>query len=795
MAVLNRLDLRGADGPLGSLLPRPVVAGEGPVATVRDILADVRARGDAALAELTARYDGSVPEVWRVPDTEVAAALDSVPAEVRDALVCAAANIEAYHRTQCHDEIRHDSPGMVVRSRTVPVDRAGCYVPGGRAAYPSTVLMTAVPARVAGVPEVVLCVPPGPDGHITPVVLAAAAVAGVDEVYAVGGAQAIAALAFGTESIPAVDVIVGPGNVYVAVAKREVAGIVGVPSAFAGPSEVVVVADHTTPVELAAVDLCVQAEHGPDGLAWLITWDGAVADAVDAAVEAVVAGAPRAEHITATLAEGGYGVVVDGPEAALEVANAIAPEHLQLMTADPEALLGGVRHAGAVFCGPWAPASLGDYAAGPSHVLPTNGSARFSGALTVADFCKDVHVVSVDPAGFERLAPTVVTLAEAEGLDAHAQSVRLRTALLAGAALAPPPRGRPTVRPDLVALEGYHSPQVEVDVRLNTNESPMAPPAAWRDALAAELSLIDWHRYPDRSAGELRSAIAGLHGVDPSMVLAANGSNEILQLVLLAFGGPGRSAAVFEPTYAMHSQIARITGTAVAEGERGPGFELDFAEVQRVVETTSPTVVFLCSPNNPTGMVEDRTVVERTLELVTALDSLLVVDEAYAEFAPWSAIELVDEDVPLVVTRTFSKTWSMAAARLGCLVGPRWLVSELDKVVLPYHLDVAKQVAGRLALGYVDEMDERVRTLVSERERIVAALDALPVTQWPSGANFVLFRPDTVGGQQVWEALLERSVLVRNCASWPRLDDCLRVTVGTADENSAFLAALGEILG
>ncbi|MCB0995494.1 MAG: histidinol-phosphate transaminase [Acidimicrobiales bacterium] len=354
---------------------------------------------------------------------------------------------------------------------------------------------------------------------------------------------------------------------------------------------------------------------------------------------------------------------------------------------------------------------------------------------------------------------------------------------------------RPPVRPDLAALEGYHSPQVEVDVRLNTNESPLPPPDAWRDAFAAELSRIEWHRYPDRAAAELREAIAANHAVDPAMILAANGSNEVLQLLLLAFGGPGRTAAMFEPTYAMHSQIARITGTGVAEGERGPDFGLDLAEVERVVQQSSPTVVFLCSPNNPTGMVEDRAVVEQVLELVASRNGLLVVDEAYAQFAPWSALDLVGEDVPLVVTRTFSKTWSMAAARLGYLVGPRWLVAELDKVVLPYHLDVAKQVAGRLALRYVDEMDERVRMLVAERERIAAGLAELPVQQWPSGANFVLFRPTTLPGQAVWDGLLERSVLVRNCSSWPRLNDCLRVTVGTPEENSAFLAALAEILG
>jgi histidinol dehydrogenase len=293
--------------------------------------------------------------------------------------------------------------------------------------------MTAIPAKVAGVDEVVLCVPADrATGAVHPAVLAAAALAGVDEVYAIGGAQAIAAMAYGTETIGAVDVIVGPGNTYVALAKREVAaaGVVGIPSAFAGPSEIVVVADATTPAAFAAIDVIVQAEHGPDGLAWLICWDPAVADAIDAEITRLVAASPRRAEIESTFSEGGYAVVVDGPEAAIAVANAIAPEHLQLMCADPEVLVPLVRHAGEVFLGPLAPASLGDYAAGPSHVLPTNGSARFGSALTVDDFTTTVHVVRVDQAAFEALAPVVATIADVEGFSAHADSVRLRLAAL-----------------------------------------------------------------------------------------------------------------------------------------------------------------------------------------------------------------------------------------------------------------------------------------------------------------------------------------------------------------------------
>jgi histidinol-phosphate aminotransferase len=346
-------------------------------------------------------------------------------------------------------------------------------------------------------------------------------------------------------------------------------------------------------------------------------------------------------------------------------------------------------------------------------------------------------------------------------------------------------------RDDLALVDGYHSPQVDVAVRLNTNEAPEPPPAAFTARLAQAVATVEWHRYPDRSYRTLRGAIADHHGVAPDQVFAANGSNEVLQTLLLTFGGPGRTAAVFEPTYALHTHIARITGTRVAVGERTAGFALDIGEVRRVLGDARPEVTFLCSPNNPTGMVDPEAVV-RTV--AAEAPGLVVVDEAYGQFAPWSALSLVDAERPLVVTRTFSKTWSMAAARLGYLVGPPWLVAELDKVVLPYHLDAVKQLAGTIALSFGDEMRARVAGIVEERGRVAAALADLPVEAWPSGANFVLFRPSARDGAEVWRALLDRSVLVRNCAAWPRLGGCLRVTIGTPEEDDAFLAALAEVL-
>ncbi len=422
--MLHRLDRRGAAHALAEL-PRPHDVGDRPVAAVGTIIDDVRARGDVALRELAERFDGGAPDNLLVAAEEVRAALDRIPEPLRRALEAAADRITDFHRDQVRPDHTFVRDGIRVRAVRQPVDRAGCYAPGGRASYPSTVLMTAIPAQVAGVGEIAVCIPPD-HGRIADAALAAAAVAGVDEVYAVGGAGAIAAMAYGTETVRPVDVIAGPGNVYVATAKQLVAGRVGVPSAFAGPSEIVVVADETASPEHVAVDLMVQAEHGPDGLSWLVTWSEEVADAVDGQLAKLVGAASRRHDIEATLGSNGYAVLVDGADEAIAVSDRIAPEHLQLMTADPQALVGLVRHAGAVFCGPLAPASIGDYLAGPSHVLPTHGTARFSGALSVDDFVKQLHVIDVDRAGFEAVADHVEVLATAEGFDAHAESIRRR---------------------------------------------------------------------------------------------------------------------------------------------------------------------------------------------------------------------------------------------------------------------------------------------------------------------------------------------------------------------------------
>ena len=349
-------------------------------------------------------------------------------------------------------------------------------------------------------------------------------------------------------------------------------------------------------------------------------------------------------------------------------------------------------------------------------------------------------------------------------------------------------------RDDLRSLEGYHSPQVDVRVRLNTNESPYAPPDAFVARYTEALRDVAWHRYPDRGARDLIDALGSSLGQPRERLLCANGSNEILQTLLLTYGGTSRRAAIFEPTYALHAHIAEITNTEIVTGERRADFTVDTDAAIALVRSTRPSLVFLCSPNNPTGTVEPRETVERLLAVVAETGALLVVDEAYGEFAPWSALELVDDEQPLVVVRTYSKVWSLAAVRLGFAVAPPWVIEELDKVLLPYALSVPTQLAGTIALDFQTEMEHRVAALVEERGRVFAALVEMPgLSVVPSGANFLLVR---VSGDahDLWRRLLERGVLVRDFSNRPGVEGCFRITVGSPEENDEFLAAISAAL-
>jgi histidinol dehydrogenase len=393
---------------------------------VAHLLERVRLEGDAALLSLSEAFDGVRPDPLRIPEARLQDAWDGLPLPLRQALELAHARILRFHEAQRPADLSlRGEQGEVLGRRWRPVERAGLYVPGGRAAYPSTVLMNAIPARVAGVERIVMVTPPGRDGEPNATVLAAAHLAGVREVYRVGGAQAIGALAWGTETIPRVDVISGPGNLWVTLAKKAVYGRVGIDS-LAGPSEVVVIADHTARAEEVAADLMAQAEHDPLAAAILITTSETLAEALPQAVADQLVDHPRATIVRQALADWGLIVLCPDLDTAARLSDGFAPEHLELLVADPEPLAERIRHAGAIFLGPFSPEAVGDYLAGPNHTLPTGGTARFTGALSVETFLRHTSLIRFNREALDATGEAVMELARSEGLHSHAESVRRR---------------------------------------------------------------------------------------------------------------------------------------------------------------------------------------------------------------------------------------------------------------------------------------------------------------------------------------------------------------------------------
>jgi histidinol-phosphate aminotransferase len=676
--------------------------------------------------------------------------------------------------------------------------------------------MNVIPAQVAAVGQIAVASPPRRDcgGLPAPAILAACALLGIEEVHAVGGAQAVAMFAYGTADCVPVDVVTGPGNAYVTAAKRLLAGTVGV-DAEAGPTEIAIIADHTADPRFLAADLVAQAEHGPLAACLLITTDPGLAERTEAELRPQVAAARHRDTVTAALAGQSACVLVDDTAAALAVSDVWAPEHLEIQAEDAAGLAARVRNAGAVFVGPYAPVSLGDYLAGSNHVLPTGGTARHTAGLSVLAFMRGIHVVECSAGALAAAAPHIDALGEAEDLAAHVAAVRIRVQSAGSGEAGPggrppwnPPVGEgtaaqdpgqrdaggPPIRPDLAGRAPYGAPQLDVPVRLNTNENPCPPPPALVQAITEAVAGVagSLNRYPDRDAMALRADLAAYlgHGLTARQVWAANGSNEIIQQLLQVFGGPGRSAIGFEPSYAMHPLIARATGTRWIRGRRDADFGLNAAAVVQAIGEHQPDLVFLTSPNNPTGTALPLAVIEAVCETAPGM---VVVDEAYAEFAragAGTALALLPRYPRLVVSRTMSKAFALAGARVGYLAADPAVVDALLLVRLPYHLSAPTQAIARAALAHAGELLATVADLRAERDSLVGWLRGRGLAAADSDANFVLF--GRFGdAHAVWQGLLDRGVLVRETGppGW------LRVSIGTPAEMEAFRTALTAVPG
>jgi histidinol dehydrogenase len=792
--------------------------------SVAAILGEVRQRGDAALLEYTERYDGvtaSSAAALEIDRTELRAAFESLPTAQRDALQAAARRVRDYHERQLDACARswsyRDVDGSRLGQKVTPLDRVGIYVPGGKAAYPSSVLMNAIPAQVAGVGEIVMVVPT-PRGMKNPLVLAAAHVGGVHRAFTIGGAQAVAALAYGTATVPRVDKITGPGNAYVASAKKHVFGQVGI-DMIAGPSEILVLADGSTPPDWVAMDLFSQAEHDELAQSILLCPDVGYIGAVREALIRLLPQMPRHEVIRASLEGRGALILTRSMEEACAISNRIAPEHLEVSSKEPGAWEPLLRHAGAIFLGAYTSESLGDYCAGPNHVLPTSGTARFSSPLGVYDFVKRSSLIEVSEAGAQVLGPIAVELANGEGLQAHARAAELRLGEVAPpAAPTLAERIRRTIRQDVNSMHAYAIQDSRGLIKLDAMENPFGLPDELQHELGERLGRVAINRYPVQSTADVVAALSR-HVDLPAgcrMVLG-NGSDELIDMLSVACDVPGATLLAPLPGFVMYQMSAQLRGLKFVGVPLTPEFELDEAAMLAAIEAHRPALTYIAYPNNPTANLFDEGIVERIVAAVGRQQGLVVFDEAYQPFSSrtWLPRLGAAKDAHgrpklprspagqrtlqrgglggphdhVLVMRTLSK-FGLAGVRLGYLCGRAALIDEIDKVRPPYNISVLNAEATLFALEHADEYARQAALLRSERARVSAALAGLGgVTVFPSEANMILVR--VIDSQHTFDGMKLRGVLVKHIAGMhPLLAHCLRLTVGSPAENDAMIDAL-----
>ncbi len=732
----------------------------------------------------------------------------------RSALETAIANVRRFAETQRPASSRTVIvPGVELERRWLPVSRVGAYVPGGSAPYPSSLVMTVVPAQVAGVAAIVVASPADRGGAVDPVLLGAAGLLGVDGLLVAGGVQAIGALAFGLPDagLPPADLVVGPGSAWVTAAKVELAGEVAIDLP-AGPSEGLVLADASADPSTVAADLITQAEHGVDSPALLVTFDEAFADAVEADVRRRLATALRRDILARALADHGRIVLVDDLDAGIAFVDGYGPEHLSIDLADAEAAVSRIRNAGSIFVGRWSPESAGDYASGANHVLPTGGLARACGPLAVETYGKFSQVQRITREGLAALRPTIRTLAEAEGLLAHRDAVEARfddPATTEARPMSPSPFSvsSPTdpasyswEATDEGVAERFGIPISQV-LRFDLNTSP-APPALLAGLLAAGRFETPLSEYPPGDYRRLVEAAAAAYGVTTDELVPGAGADEILDMCTKAFLPAGEAAVVSVPTYPMYRIHAEQRGgrvIAVPRLGRDDGWAMDLPAVRRAAREA--TLVWICNPNNPTGRAEPDGAVERLLADIDAdaaadgrAAPAVVVDEAYSEFSGVTVIGLRTRYPNLVVVRTASKAYALAGLRVGFAIATADTVRRIAPYRPPGSISTISATAVTAALRDEPGMRANVERVERERPRLVAALEAAGWRPQPSVTNFVLL--DLVTPERAEAAalaLMARGLVPRTFGHGHPLAYCLRVTIRTPDEDDRLIAAAAEI--
>jgi histidinol dehydrogenase len=772
---------------------------------VARFIAQIRADGDASARALTRRFDGVEIGDLCVSEAEFAACEAELTNELKAAMRAAFARIKAFHAACAPAAVALETaPGVLCERIIVAIDRVGLYVPAGSAPLPSTALMLGVPAMLAGCAQVVLCSPPDSQGHVHPTVLYAAKLCGIQTVVKLGGVQAIAAMAFGTQSVPKCDKIFGPGNAWVTEAKQQVSlsaegAAIDMP---AGPSEVLVIADRSANAEIVAADLLSQAEHGPDSQVILLSDDAQQIDQVKAAVARQLATLARADVAAQSIANSRF-VLVSDIETAIAVSNQYAPEHLLLNVENARQYLAQVRNAGSIFLGALTPESTGDYNAGTNHVLPTYGHARAYSGVSLSSFLKLITVQTLSAQGLAAIGPEAVIFARAEGLEAHALAVQKRLDLLsANAPVVPTAKGAVAsvlslVRPEFLGFKGYSSARMEASVGatfLNANESPWPPFAPAVDLTSSDSDALN--RYPAPQPHALRNRLAEIYGVRSDMLLIGRGSDELIDLLTRAFCRAGLDRVlIMPPTFGMYKVCATVQGAQVLEVPllAAQNFAPDWHAATRSLNA-GVKLAYVCTPNNPTGGAVNQ---NDLIAFINAAQgrAVVVVDEAYFEFSDTKpASDLIAEYPNVVVLRTLSKAYGLAGARVGCAIARPEVIALLRTLMAPYPVPSPVAQAALRGLADLAQVASRIAMIKSERLRLASALSALTgvVKIWPSVANFLTF--ELADAKATYLELAARGVVLRDVSHYPGLAQNLRVSVGTPTENEQFLQALREAL-
>lgn len=764
---------------LKEALTRPSLASENLSSLIQSVFTEVKTKGDSALEAYSKQFDQVelLTKDFKVTEAEMQAAELFVDSNLKQAIQTAAANIERFHQAQQQRVVEIETtPGVFCWRKSVPIQTVGLYIPGGSAPLFSTVLMLGLPAKIANCPKRILFTPPSKDGTVNPAILYAANVAGITEIYKIGGAQAIAALTYGTATIPKVDKLFGPGNQYVTAAKQFAQGI-GVPIDMpAGPSEVLVAADDSVSPAIIAADLLAQAEHGADSQVVLLTDSEQLVDQVQVALIEQMKRLSRAEIASEALLNS-TAIVVEA-ESWSAIVNEYAPEHLIVMGKYENLLEEEVVNAGSVFFGKNTAESFGDYASGTNHTLPTAGFARSYSGVSLDAFVKKITYQRVEDNGLVNLGPTVITMAQAEQLDAHANAIQVRldandqlkkdTCLSINRFL----------RPDLRTISPYSSARDEFEgvgeVFLDANENGL---------------LTGNNRYPDPLQKELKQVICEVKQGKREQLFLGNGSDEVLDLIVRLTCQPGIDTISFlNPSYGMYGVLAKINGVNTKSIALDESFEITEKELLDAAKCSK--VLMLSNPNNPTGKLLDKSFV---LNIVLQFNGLVVVDEAYIDFCPEATLaNEVGNYSNLIVTQTLSKAFGMAGLRIGMAWANLQWIAALKTIKPPYNISSLVQETAIQTLK-TNDWKTIISTIKSERKRLETFLINLEQVEhvFPSEANFILFRMKNAG--TVYQSLIEEGIVVRNRSSQFNCENTLRVSIGSPTENDRFIQIMNSL--